>query len=537
MSNERIPVTQFGVREEVPATQLGVTEESVPVTQLGNQLENTTSRSLLSQGERFADGYVIEKLLSDTGAQADIYLAQKERKKYVIKKYREGYQPSEEIQGKILRIKHPNIVEIVAAERGEDGYYEIYKYYEKGTLEEQRKLSKSFLEKKVIPGINEGLRALHREGIIHGDLKPANLFLSDDEEHVLIGDFGISVYTNESGVANTLVAGTPEYSPRTRGILNQESKSFAYDYGSFGLILIRMITGRSLFSGLDPQAINEQWAKGIRIPDEIDGRFEKLIRGLVIDDENKRFGYKEVKEWIEGQFVQIKHTSLVHTNECQKSAKPLIFGFFNDEVLAVKNLAQLRKAIEQHWEHAVTLMKKNDFRDFLNQYSEASVKVLDEEIGKTDDDSLLFKIYCEINDEQTIVYKGIDFGVLNDFYNYDDNEYKNVKNEFIQKGLLQYYLQRMGYADEVVDITRETVVKGGEQIEFVSKVLKQSFEGDQIFSLDSREFSRLDEFAEYAGQCEIETLLECTENNDLMAWVYDKCSSEGKSKLIELLKK
>ena len=27
-------------------------------------------------------------------------------------------------------------------------------------------------------------------------------------------------------------------------------------------------------------------------------------------------------------------------------------------------------------------MKKNDFRDFLNQYSEASVKVLDEEIGK-----------------------------------------------------------------------------------------------------------------------------------------------------------
>lgn len=534
MSNEKAPVTQLGIQPETaPVTQFSVTE--VPVTQFGIMEDVTALANKLEQGNIFADGYVIEKLLSDSGAQADVYLAQKERKKYVIKKYRNGYKPKEDVLNRILQIKHPAVVELIDARVEQGGYYEIYKYYEKGTLEEHKRISKSIIEKNIIPDINEGLHVLHKEGIIHGDLKPSNLFLSDDEEHVLIGDFGISVYTDGNSMASVQVAGTPEYSPRTKGILNQESKSFAYDYGSFGLILIRLITGRSIFAGLDAQAINEKWAKGINLPDEISGRLERLIKGLIVDDEEKRFGYKDVKEWEEGQFVQIKHRSLVHTDEKKNALKPLIFGFFNDEVLAVKNLEQLKNAIVEHWEYATGLLKRREFRAFLKQYSEAALKLLDEEIDITDEDSLLFKICCEINEEKTIIYKGSDLGTLNDFYSVDTEESRSIKTELIAKGLLQYYMQRMDYANDVIDIVRDASVKGGMHVEFVLSALKKIFEGESDFTFKGEKFSSLIEFTEYIGNCEEDDLMDCVEDKDLLSWIYSLCSDSGKNKLMKIL--
>ena len=88
MSNEKAPVTQLGIQSEpAPVTQFSVTE--VPVTQFGVMEDVVALENKLEQGNIFADGYVIEKLLSDSVAQADVYLAQKERKKYVIKKIQE----------------------------------------------------------------------------------------------------------------------------------------------------------------------------------------------------------------------------------------------------------------------------------------------------------------------------------------------------------------------------------------------------------------------------------------------------------------
>jgi serine/threonine protein kinase len=62
---------------------------------------------------------------------------------------------------------------------------------------------------KATIGISEGLRCLHSKDILHGDLKPANILLSQ-ENVAKIADFGLSKISMSSGVSLN-GKGTPAY--------------------------------------------------------------------------------------------------------------------------------------------------------------------------------------------------------------------------------------------------------------------------------------------------------------------------------------
>jgi len=95
--------------------------------------------------------------------------------------------------------------------------------------------------------ILEGLSYLHSVGIIHGDLKPANVLLDENNRAVLC-DFGISVLTNErfhTSVVQTCAYRAPEIDTDQYRI----KYSTPIDMWSLGCIIIEMITGELLFPG------------------------------------------------------------------------------------------------------------------------------------------------------------------------------------------------------------------------------------------------------------------------------------------------
>ena len=91
-----------------------------------------------------------------------------------------------------------------------------------------------------------GIEYLHNNNIIHRDIKSANIFLTRDD-HIIIGDFGISkVLLNNNKLTNTCI-GTPYY--MTPEMLEHKEYDKSIDIWGLGCFLFELITFRPPFVG------------------------------------------------------------------------------------------------------------------------------------------------------------------------------------------------------------------------------------------------------------------------------------------------
>jgi serine/threonine protein kinase len=92
-----------------------------------------------------------------------------------------------------------------------------------------------------------GLAAAHAAGLIHCDIKPANLWLEAPSDRVKVLDFGLAIVRDDQAGDSTEVAGTPGFiaPEQARGqALDQRTDVF-----SLGCVLYRMATGEAPFTG------------------------------------------------------------------------------------------------------------------------------------------------------------------------------------------------------------------------------------------------------------------------------------------------
>ena len=98
------------------------------------------------------------------------------------------------------------------------------------------------------------LAEMHRRGVIHKDIKPANILLSAGEQVWLI-DFGLATsrqVEHVEGASATLVEGSlPYMSPEQSGRINR-AVDYRTDFYSLGVTFYQLLTGRLPFQGKDP---------------------------------------------------------------------------------------------------------------------------------------------------------------------------------------------------------------------------------------------------------------------------------------------
>lgn len=137
-----------------------------------------------------------------------------------------------------------------------EGYtYLVMSYVSGGTL--QDRLGRPMAMEEVvdiISQVGEGLAFAHRRGVVHRDIKPGNILLTEDGQAV-IADLGIAKILAASSLTKTsTVIGTPEYmSPEQgTGAKDVDERSDIY---ALGVMLYEMLTGRVPFQADTPLAL------------------------------------------------------------------------------------------------------------------------------------------------------------------------------------------------------------------------------------------------------------------------------------------
>ena len=124
--------------------------------------------------------------------------------------------------------------------------------------------------------VADGLAAVHAQGIVHRDVKPANVLLESDGVHVKLADFGIALLRDAARVTGTgTVIGTAAYLAPEQ-VLGHDISGKA-DVYALGLVLLECLTGRQPFPG---SAVESATARLTRRP-EIDQHLPTAWRTLL----------------------------------------------------------------------------------------------------------------------------------------------------------------------------------------------------------------------------------------------------------------
>ena len=159
----------------------------------------------------------------------------------------------------LVRMNHPFISSLKFAFQDEDKLYLVMDLLTGGDLRFHLYKNKCFNEiqtKFFIACVILALEYLHKNKIIHHDVKPENLILNT-KGYVKLSDFGIARIYRENNSED--ISGSPGYiAPE---ILNEENHSYTSDYFSLGVVTYEFMKGERPFAGKTRREIREKIMK------------------------------------------------------------------------------------------------------------------------------------------------------------------------------------------------------------------------------------------------------------------------------------
>ncbi|MGC0365566.1 serine/threonine protein kinase [Rhodococcus sp. 27YEA15] len=217
-------------------------------------------------GTEFA-GYRIERLLG-RGGMSEVYLASRESERATVKLLDAESSADPRLRTRFVAeaqiscgLDHPNIVSVDAHGDVDGQLWMAMRYvegYSAARLVARGQIPLDPMRAaRIVRSVAHGLDYAHRRGILHRDVKPANILISteaavDNGEQVLLSDWGIARLVDDSVplARQGSVLASIHYTPPE--LLCVEPLTPRTDVYELGCVLVELLTGTTPFPHSDP---------------------------------------------------------------------------------------------------------------------------------------------------------------------------------------------------------------------------------------------------------------------------------------------
>src|SRR5260370_5747127 len=170
----------------------------------------------------------------------------------------------------MARTSHPNLVQVYDLEQSGDANYIVLEFVRGRSLRDRINqgalpMPQTFA---VMHGVLQALDYAHKHAIVHRDMKPENVLMSEEGD-VKVADFGIARLTDDSGAGSTATktgttVGTPQYmSPEQLASSNVAGRMNLY---SAGIMFYELVAGQPPFTATESDGPFTLMAKHAQAP-------------------------------------------------------------------------------------------------------------------------------------------------------------------------------------------------------------------------------------------------------------------------------
>lgn len=239
-----------------------------------------------------ADRYRLDQLIA-TGGFAEVWRAFDQELQRIIavkipKRTVVGSSASSLAEARrVARLKHPGILPVYDVGLDGDDCFFVSEYIEGGSLADHLTRGKIPADQACqwIRSIADALDHAHRSGVIHRDVKPANILI-DDHSRALLVDFGIAQSSAKTR-SITPSLGTLRYMAPEQ-LAGQEVVPQS-DIYSLAVVLHECLAGKPPYSSAEPNTLRREIGSGAEVSRDVPKSLAPILRKALNKDPGQRY--------------------------------------------------------------------------------------------------------------------------------------------------------------------------------------------------------------------------------------------------------
>ena len=256
------------------------------------------------------------RVISEESGEAKIFEVEADGKRYALKIYRYGIRPDHAVLDRIMKLRGNGLLVDIYDhgtwhddKQGINFDYEVMQLCPGGSLATVQLEGNEGQLKEIALKMTAAIDFLHRKGIVHRDVKPANFMFTDEARtRFVLTDWGFAKILDKDGRAVSDDGRTKIYTAPELYINIPGQATYAdakVDFYSLGMSLLALWRGEGLLIADEQKLVRQKLDEELPYPSrkEISEHTLSLIKALTRNNPEKRAGFEDIKRWASGEII------------------------------------------------------------------------------------------------------------------------------------------------------------------------------------------------------------------------------------------